>query len=51
MNKTYNTAKLKVKSVEIGRTRKQVIRVKQVIQVKKVVGLPPPHSNYSGVFF
>ena len=24
--------------------------IKQVIQVKKLVGLPPPHSNYLGVF-
>ena len=25
---------------------KQAIRVKQVIRVQKLVGLPPPHSNY-----
>ena len=34
-----------------GRERKEREEKKQVIRVKKLVGLPPPHSNYLHVFF
>ena len=35
----------------IGSNSITVVKTEQVIQVQKLVGLLPPHSNYLGVFF